>query len=177
METLRKPFLLLLVFVAGFANAQQQDTEFTKGWLLNLKLTNGAVTNFSSTAPDAYAGGLSLNPQVTVVPGLLRAGANLGAAYASKKMSGLFGPMVALKLTEFGTKNFGTLANMHLVAEANWGTNRQQMIGGGLGFEILSLAHIGITAQRDYKLNNWWLQSFIAIRLNKQKQDTDKYAR
>ncbi|HTG57083.1 MAG TPA: hypothetical protein VL943_12480 [Niabella sp.] len=177
METLRMPFLLMLVLVAALANAQQQDTEFTQGWLLNLKLTNGAVTDFKSTAPDAYTGGLSLNPQVTVVPGSLRLGANLGAAYTSKKVSGLFGPMVALKLTELGTKNFGTLANMHLIAEANWGTNRQQMVGGGLGFEILSLAHIGITAQRDYKLNNWWLQSFIAIRFNKQKQDTDKYAR
>ncbi len=167
----------MLVLVTALANAQQQDTEFTQGWLLNLKLTNGAVTNFKSTAPDAYTGGLSLNPQVTVVPGLLRLGTNLGAAYTSKKVSGLFGPVIALKLTEFGTKNFGTLANMQLIAEASWGTNRQQMVGGGLGFEILSLAHIGITAQRDYKLNNWWLQSFIAIRLSKQKQDTDKYAR
>jgi hypothetical protein len=177
METLKKTFLLLTVLVGGLVKAQQPDTEFTKGWLLNLKLTNGAVTNFRSTAPDQYTGGLLLNPQVTVVPGTLRLGANLGAAYANKKVSGLFGPMIAWKLAELGTKNFGTLANMHLIAEANWGTQHQQMVGGGLGFEILSLAHIGITAQRDYKLNNWWLQSFIAIRLNKQKQDTDKYAR
>lgn len=177
MEPLRKFFLLLLILVSVLANAQQQDTEFTNGWLMNLKLTNGAITNFSSTAPDAYAGGLSLNPQVTIVPGLLRLGANLGGAYTNKKFSALFGPMAALKIANFGTKNFGTLANMHLIAEANWGTHQQRMAGGGLGFELLSLAHIGITAQRDYKLNNWWLQSFIAIRLNRQKQDTDKYAR
>lgn len=178
MKTLKR-FLLLLLFVfpAAFVNAQQQPAEFTRGWLLNLKLTNGAVSNFKSTAPDAYTGGLSLNPQVTVMPGSLRLGASLGTAYANKKFIGLFGPMAALKLAEFGTKNFGTLANLHLIAEANWGTNGQQMIGGGLGFEILSLLHIGVTAQRDYKLNNWWLQSSIAIRLNKQKQDVDKYAR
>ncbi len=177
MKTFKKIFLSLLVLGAGFANAQQQDTEFTKGWLLNLKLVNGAVSNFKSTAPDIYMGGLSMNPQVTLVPGLVRLGANLGGVYANKKISGLFGPMATLKLAEFGTKNFGTLANMHLIAEANWGTHKQQTVGGGLGFEILSVAHIGITAQRDYKLNNWWLQSSIAIRLNKQKQDTDKYAR
>jgi hypothetical protein len=176
MKPLRKSFLLLLILISAWANAQRQDTEFTKGWLLNLKLTNGAITDFSTTTPDMYTGGLLLNPQVTLVPGLLRLGANLGGAYTNKKFSGLFGPMAAFKIVSFGTKNFGTLANMHLIAEANWGTHQQQMAGGGLGFELLSLAHIGITAQRDYKLNNWWLQSFIAIRLNKQKQDTDKYA-
>ncbi|MCH5716838.1 hypothetical protein [Niabella hibiscisoli] len=85
MKAFKKFYLSLLLLVAGFANAQQQDTEFTKGWLLNLKLTNGAVSNFKSAAPDLYIGGLSLNPQLTVVPGVLRLGANLGGAYANKK--------------------------------------------------------------------------------------------
>jgi len=156
---------------------QQADTEFTKDWLLTARLTNGAITNFKSTAPDLYTGGVGLNTQFTIVPGLLRLGANAGAVYNDKKISGLFGPVAALKLKTFATKNFGSLANMHLIAEANWGTNKQQMAGGGLGFEILQLVHIGITAQRDYKWNNWWLQSSIAIRLNKFKQEEDKYSR
>lgn len=157
--------------------SQQTDTEFTKGWLLTAKLTNGAITNFKSSLPDLYTGGIGLHTQFTVVPHLLRIGANAGAVYNNKKISGLFGPMAALKLKTFATKNFGSLANMHLIAEANWGTNKQQMAGGGLGFEILELAHIGITAQRDYKWNNWWVQSFIAIRLNKFKQQQDEYSR
>lgn len=162
--------------VSLYAPAQQPNTEFTRGWLLNLKLASGAITNFSSRTADSYTGSLLLNPQVTVVQGTLRLGMHLGGAYNYKKLSGYWGPMAALRLVTLGTKNFGTLANMHLLAEANWGTNRQQMAGGGLGFEILSLAHIGITVQRDYKQNNWWLQSFIAVRLNRQKPVTDRYA-
>ncbi|MGC4231445.1 MAG: hypothetical protein QM594_00405 [Niabella sp.] len=169
-------FLICIIHCLA-AIGQQADTEFTKGWLLTGRLTNGAITNFKSTAPDLYTGGMGLNTQFTVVPGLLRLGANAGAVYNNKKISGMFGPMAALKLKTFATKNFGSLANMHLIAEANWGTNKQQMAGGGLGFEILELAHIGITAQRDYKWNHWWLQSFIAIRLNKFKQQQDEYSR
>ncbi|MCH5596498.1 hypothetical protein [Niabella ginsengisoli] len=176
MNFLKNLMALVLIFIVTGINAQT-ETEFTKGWLFNLKLTNGVATNFKSGSPDMYTGGLGINPQVTMVPGLLRIGINASAVYNDKKFSGLFGPMAALKLKTFGTENFGSFANMHLIAEANWGTNHQQMIGGGLGFEILSLAHIGLTAQRDYKLNNWWLQSFIAIRLNKIKQEEDRYAR
>ena len=176
MNTIRI-VLMFVLLTATHANAQTNDTEFTKGWQLNLKLTNGAVTNFKGNTADWYAGGLFLNPQVTAIPGVLRLGANAGAVYTGKKFSGLFGPMVALKLKTFATPNFGSLANLHLIAEASWGTHQQQIAGGGLGFEILQLAHIGLTAQRDYKLNNWWLQSFIAIRLNKMKHTEDEYSR
>lgn len=174
MNTL-KALLILFLFILSTPSMGQ--TEFTKGWLLNVKLTNGAISNFKRTPPDMYVGGLALNPQITVAPGLLRVGINAGAIYADKKISGLLGPMAAINIKTIGTKNMGSLANMHLIAEANWGTDKQQMVGGGIGFEIFQLAHLGITAQRDYKQNNWWIQSFIAIKINRTKQKEDEFSR
>ncbi len=174
MNTFKLILLPLFVLLSLYTKAQ---TEFAKGWLLNAKLTNGAISNFSGTAPDMYAGGLLLNPQITVVPGVLRLGANAGAVYADKKFSGLFGPMAALRIKTFGTENMGSYANLHLIAEANWGTNKQRMAGGGFAIEVLPFGQVGITLQRDYRLNTWWLQSFIAIKLNKIKHKEDEYSR
>lgn len=177
MKPLTSIFFVMSIAVIGLkANSQTADPEFRNGWLLNAKLTNGLVTDFKGTSPDLYTGGFVLNPQFTIIENVLRLGANAGVVYSSKKFSGLFGPMAAIKLKTFNAAEFGSVANMHLIIEANWGTNKQQMAGGGLGFEILKLAHIGITAQRDYRLNSWWLQSFIAIRLNKSKPVQDEYS-
>lgn len=169
--------ILVACLLMSFMNAaaQSDDPEFRKGWLLNARLTNGVITNFHGNQPDSYAGGLGLNPQVTVVPHLLRAGANISGVYGGKKTSALFGPMMALKLKSLKVGHFGTIANLHLTGEANWGTNKQALAGGGLALEIAKLAHIGLSVQRDYRQSNWWLQSFIAIRLNKLEHEKDPY--
>jgi len=91
-----------------------------------------------------------------------------------QNISGLFGPMAALKLKTFDTKHMGSYANLHLIAEANWGTNKQKMAGGGFGVEIFKKLHLGITAQRDYGLNNWWFQTFIGLKLNKAKKGDEE---
>ncbi len=72
---------------------KKNDTEFQKGFILLLKVNNGVVTNLHS-APDLYAGGLGLNPQVTVVEHYLRLGAIAGFVYTNKKFSGLISPFV-----------------------------------------------------------------------------------
>ncbi|MFT4094937.1 MAG: hypothetical protein QM640_14995 [Niabella sp.] len=169
--------LFFFIICCAGANAQSTDPEFRNGWLLNAKLTNGVITDFKGSSADLYAGGVSVNPQFTVAENVLRIGVNAGAVYGNKKVSGMVGPMAAIKLKTFTAAEFGSVANMHLILEGNWGTNRQQIAGGGFGFEILKLAHIGITAQRDYHLNSWWLQSFIAIRLNRIKYSGDDYSR
>lgn len=158
-----------------FATAQKKDdTEFQKGLALFFKLNNGIVTNFH-LAPDLYTGGMAINPQYTVVEHLLRLGANAGFAYTNKKISGLFGPMLALKFKNLDIKTFGGFANFQLIAEANWGTNKQQMAGGGIGIEILQKALLSFTAQRDYNLNSCWLQTHFAIKLNKKKFPKDEF--
>lgn len=167
--------ILYFVFTLPLRAQNTTDTEFKKGWLFLAKLNNGFVTNFHAFPADMYAGGLSLNPQFTVVPHKLRAGVNAGLVYTGKKFSGIFGPMLAFKIKNIDAKNFGGLANIHLLAEANWGTNRQQMAGGGLGVELLSFLHLNLTAQRDYHLNYWWFQSSIGIKLNKVKKKKEEF--
>ncbi len=173
-----KRILLVCALFSILSNSiyaqSNDDPEFTKGFVLLLKLNNGLSTGFKSNTPDLYVGGLALNPQMTVVENVLRLGANAGLAFNNKKMSGLFGPMAALKLKTFDTKYMGSYANLHLIAEANWGTDKQKMAGGGLGVEIFKKLHIGITAQRDYSLNNWWFQTFVGIKLNKSKKSDDE---
>ncbi|MBO9619361.1 MAG: hypothetical protein J7539_10035 [Niabella sp.] len=169
--------LLALFAIVTFSTAAQhkQITEFTKGGILLIKLDNGFTSGLKSYTPDLYTGGLTANPQLTVVPDVLRLGVNAGVAYNDKRFSGLFGPMAALKLTDIKTKNYGSLANIHLIAEANWGTNHQQMAGGGVGIELLQKLQVGATVQRDYHLNNWWFRSFIAYQLNFRKKIVNEF--
>ncbi|MCD2424884.1 hypothetical protein LQ567_19025 [Niabella pedocola] len=163
--------ILLLFFLAAGAQ-KKQITEFIKGGILLVKLNNGLTTGFGAHTPDLYTGGLALTPQVTVVPNRLRLGANGCIVYNNKQISGLFGPVAALKLTDLRTNKPMALAfgNLQLLAEANWGTHRQRMAGGGIGLELLQKIQLGVTAQRDYHLNQWWFQSFIAYQFNKTKK-------
>lgn len=166
--------LLMVISESGFSQTNA-DPEFKKGWLLLAKLNNGFSSNFRATTPDIYIGGLALNPQVTVMPHRLRLGANAGVVYTGKQVSGIFGPMAALKLKTIGTKYFGSYANFQLLAEAGWGTRNQRLAGGGFALEALTHLHIGLTALRDYRLNTWWFQSTIAVKINKMKTKKDEY--
>ena len=170
----RMLFPVLLLFCLNAQSQDPDDTEFRKGWATYLKLDNGLITNFHS-APDLYAGGLQVNPQITVIQHKLRLGATAGFVYANKKISGLFGPSVAFKLKSFNLKNLAGLANLQLIGEHNWGTEKQRLVGGGLGLELLQKAILSLTAHRDYKLNTWWLQSHIGIRLKKNKNKVPEF--
>lgn len=166
------PVLLLVCFIAH--SQDPDDTEFRKGWATYLKLDNGVISNFH-TAPDLYVGGIQLNPQITVVEHKLRIGATAGFVYANKSISGLFGPSVAFKLKSFNLKNLAGLANLQLVAEHNWGTDKQQLVGVGIGLELLQKAMLVFTTHRDYNLNSWWLQAHIGIRLKKNKNKVPEF--
>ena len=150
----------------------QSDPEFPKGFILYAKLHNGMVTDFSSR-PDLYVGGLQLAPQYTVVPHLLRAGIIAGGFYGNKKIQGEFGPSLSLKLKTFNANlqgaRVGSLGNLNLLVDHLWGTGKQRLIGGGLILDAGNIASFGLTAHRDYKLNNWWFQSEIAIRISKKR--------
>lgn len=145
-----------------------QDTEFPKEWEVQLKLANGMISNFKSYSPDIYTGALGLAPQYAVVPHKLRVGATAMLMYNNKKLGGLFGPSAAFKLTSIGTKLFG-VGNIHVQVEHLWGTDKQTLLGGGPYVELGHKLLIGITTHRDYKLNSWWFQSAIGIKLNKTK--------
>src|SRR5829696_3146894 len=92
----RRLLPVLLLFCLTAQSQNPDDTEFRKGWTTYLKLDNGVISNFHS-APDLYAGGFLLNPQITVIEHKFRVGANAGFVYANKKLAGLFGPSLAFK--------------------------------------------------------------------------------
>lgn len=160
-------FLISISFLQAQNN---QDPEFTRGFLLTGRLNNGLTTGFKAHTPDLYMGGLGLCPQVTVVQHRLRVGANTGIVYNNKRLSAMVGPMLSFKLKTLGTKYMGSYANIQLLAEANWGTHQQHLAGGGIAVEVFKKIHLGITAQREYHLNGWWFQSFIGVNLAKTKE-------
>lgn len=164
----------LLSFCLNANSQDPNDTEFRKGWVTYLKLDNGVISNFHS-APDLYVGGLQLNPQYTIIQHKLRIGANAGFVYANKKFSGLLGPSLAFKLKSFNLGEIAGLANLQLIGEHNWGTEKQRLVGLGIGLELLQKALVSFTAHRDYHLNNWWIQAHIGISLKKNRATTPEF--
>lgn len=168
-----KRYCFTILFL-GFAlySPAQTDTEFPKGFIMYAKLHNCMTTNFTS-APDLYVGGLQLAPQYTVVPHLLRAGVIAGGFYGNKKIQGEFGPSLSFKLKTFNANlqgaRVGSLGNLNLLVDHLWGTGKQRLVGGGLILDAGNLLTFGVTAHRDYNLNNWWFQSELAIRISKKK--------
>lgn len=166
-----KKFFFTFLFAGSvvFCHAQT-DTEFPKGFIMYAKLHSGMITDFTSN-PDLYVAGLQLAPQVTVVPHLLRAGAIIGAFYANKKIQGEFGPSLSFKIKSFHASLQGTpvgsLANINLIIDHLWGTGHQRLLGGGIILDAGNLVTFGVTAHRDYMMNDWWFQSEVAIRISK----------
>lgn len=170
--------ITLLIFFTGIQSyAQgQSDPEFPKGFILYAKLHSGMVTNFTNY-PDLYTGGIQLAPQVTVVPHLLRVGAIAGVFYTNKRLDGEFGPSVSIKLKTFNADlqgaQVGSLGNINLLINHLWGTGKQRLLGGGVILDMGNLITLGITCQRDYKLDTWWFQAEIGIRISKKKKNPE----
>ena len=166
-------YLILLFFGIATYCPAQSDTEFPKGFILYGKLHNGMITDFTSR-PDLYVGGLQLAPQYTVVPHLLRAGIIAGGFYGNKKIQGELGPSVSFKLKTFNANlqgaRVGSFGNLNLLVDHLWGSGKQRLLGGGLILDAGNIVSFGLTAHRDYGLNNWWFQSEIAIRISKKRK-------
>ncbi len=160
---------LAFIFILSRLLAQQ-DPEFPKEFIMHLKWHNGMVTNFHSSSPDPYAGGLQLIPQFTLVPHLIRGGLIAGTFYTGKKLQASVGPTVSVKLLTIRAKPFGSAGNINLNFDHLWGTNKQQLFGGGINADILNKSIIGLLIYRDYNLNNWWVQGAISFRLSKVKK-------
>ncbi len=167
MKTILLTLLLCGMQLIVFA----QDPEFPKNeFIMHLRVHSGAVTNFKSSSPDLYIGGVQLVPQFTVVENLLRAGVVAGGFYTGKKIQALVGPTVSIKLKTFTLKNFGSGGNINLAFDHLWGTGNQRLIGGSINADLLNLVVIGASLHRDYKLNSWWLQGTVAVRISKLKK-------
>jgi hypothetical protein len=165
-----KRFISGLFIFGIFLSAQaQSDPEFPKGCVLYLQAHDGMVTNFT-TAPDLFIAGLSLSPQVTIVPGLLRIGGTAGAIFNNKKTAGIFGPNLVLKLASVQANSLGSILNLQLQLEHLWGTSQQKLLGGLLQSEIGQFFRLGFSIHRDYGQNSWWFQGGLGYNLLRKKK-------
>ncbi len=153
---------------------QQDDPEFPKGFIMYARVHNGMQSQFNSS-PDLYLGGLQVIPQFTVIEHRLRVGAIAGAFYTGNKLQADFGPMASLKLKTLRAGIFGSAANINLSADHLWGTGRQRLLGAGINLDAFNLLVIGLSVHRDYKLNNWWLQQSVAVRISRKKKIVEPF--
>lgn len=165
---------LLAASALFFVICAAAQTEFPKEFIAHVRLTSGAITRFNSS-PDFFTGSLQIVPQYTIRPHWLRGGAIAALTYGQKKVSGLFGPTISLKLKEFKAGYFGTLGNIHLNVDQLWGTNKQRLFGGGINLDLLNKLIISFTTHRDYKQSGWWLQTGIAFRISKIKTPVETF--
>ena len=165
-------FCFMLMGLSLFA--QQGDPEFPKGFILHARLHNGLLTRFNSS-PGLFLGGLQVVPQFTVVEHKLRAGIIAGTFYTGTKLYTEFGPTASFKIKTLYAGIFGSAANIHLSVDHLWGSSRQHLLGGGINLDLLNRLVVGLSAHRDYKLNNWWLQQTFAIRISKNKKIVEPF--
>ena len=149
--------------------AAQNNPEFPRGAVLYLQAKDGMVTRFSPS-PELFVASLGINPQVTVVPGYLRVGGTAEGDYTSKKVEGLFGPNIAVRLATLSAKNLGSILNLQLQLDHLWGTNSRRLIGGSLQTEIGQAFQIIISAHRDYGYNTWWFRGGIGYNIIRKKR-------
>ncbi len=173
---MRKLFIVTLLISFSFrvaAQASKDEPEFSKEFIMHLKLHNGVITNFHGTYPDQYVGGIQVIPQVTLINHKLRGGVIVDGFYAGKKFQAAFGPTVSLMVKSFHAGPLGTAGNLHLNFDYLFGTEKEQLIGGGINAEIGKWIIIGLSAHRDYNLNTWWIQNSVAVRITKVKGDNN----
>ena len=166
-----KTFMLsVLCFISIMATAQQ--TEFPKEFIAHVRLHSGMIT---SPGADLFVGGLQIVPEYTLIEHNLRGGVVVGGFYSYSEINGLFGPTLSLKLTEFKGGHFGSLGNLHLNFDHLWGTDKQRLAGAGINLDLLNKLVVSLTAHRDYKWDQWWVQTGIAFRITKVKTPKETF--
>lgn len=166
-----KTFMLsVLCFISIITTAQQ--TEFPKEFIAHVRLHSGMIT---SPGADLFVGGLQIVPEYTLIEHKLRGGVIVGGFYSYSEINGLFGPTLSLKLTEFKGGHFGSLGNLHLNFDHLWGTDKQRLAGAGINLDLLNKLVVSLTAHRDYKWDQWWIQTGIAFRITKVKTPKETF--
>ena len=166
-----KTFMLsVLCFISIITTAQQ--TEFPKEFIAHVRLHSGMII---SPGADLFVGGLQIVPEYTLIEHKLRGGVVVGGFYSYSEINGLFGPTLSLKLTEFKGGHFGSLGNLHLNFDHLWGTDKQRLAGAGINLDLLNKLVVSLTAHRDYKWDQWWIQTGIAFRITKVKTPKETF--
>ncbi len=151
-------------------SAQDKSPEFPKGITGYAYIQQGVVSDFKKGSPRHYQLGLSLRPELTLVPQRLRVGVQAQVLTALNSWRVQAGPTASLRLADAKAGLFGTYANVQLTAGHLWGNYGQRLVGGGLQAEFFQVAVLSVSAYRDYGLQQWWLQTSIGINLLMKKR-------
>lgn len=175
IKTLFFTAFILAVFLFPLPLFSQKTSEFSKGFVGYLGLEQGVVSNFQHL-PDYYQVGVSFNPQLTLIPTLLRVGVQGSEIYTQKQWSFQAGPSLNLRLFDAKVGTFGTVLNVQLTGAFLWGSHNEKLVGGGVLTEVFQLISLSFTGYRDYGNNQWWLQSTIGYNIFKpRKKSTDPF--
>ena len=165
-----RPALLALGLLSGafsFAQAEQPQTEFPKGWRFPLEFSQG----FAGAGED-YAGSLSLGAHYAVVPGHLRIGLLAGPGVLHGKIDGWGGMRLALRVKTFNTA-MGSWGNLQVQAEHLWLTQGIGLVGGGPVMEVGELLLVGMKGYYAYSVDsdgsNGLFQFSIGLNMFKRK--------
>lgn len=155
---------MLMVGLARPAQAQ----DMPKGFDVTAELGQGF---HHPRGEDAlYLATLQVVPQVTVVPGRLRAGLVLGAFYPGTHLGGLAGGRATLKVLQGPPFLLAGSFHVNLQGEylpAVWtGANTwRQWVGGGIGLETSNLLSLAIRVHRDFRTPATYGQLVVAVNL------------
>jgi hypothetical protein len=157
---------LLLVLSSG---ASGQD--FNEKRVLPIELSQGFIK--SRATPELFVGQVSLAPQWKLIDRKLRAGLVAGGFFTAGKVYGLAGPQMALKIAQLGKVFTTDVGNIHLTANYQLGTKRQQLVGGGIHADLAEILLLSLRYQRDVHNQANWFQVGLAYHLFRKKIPTD----
>ncbi len=159
--------LVLHSSTSSFAQADQTEPEFPKGWRFPLEFSQGFAG-----AGENYAGSLSLGANYAVVPGHLRIGLLAGPGVLAGKLDGWGGVRLALRVKTFNTA-MGSWGNLQVQAEHLWLTRGIGLVGGGPVMEVGDLLLVGVKGYYAYSVDgdgsNGLFQLSIGLNMFKPK--------
>lgn len=164
---MKKPLLVLLLIVLCYRVSGQN---FTEKKVIPLEFAQGLIS--APGLPELYVGQLTVSPQWGL-GGTLRAGITVGGFYAARRLNGLAGPRIALKVFQFSKVFTAETGNLHLSADYLFGTGNQQLLGGGIHADLAELLILSLNYRRDLHNRANWFQFGIAYHLSRAKIPID----
>ena len=169
-------FFSLIVCIASIQMSRGQDSSVSSTInqsnkavaILPVEIAQGFIKSRGSS--ELYLLSLQFSPQWQKGrDGSFRAGFNLGALYYPSSVYAFVGPRVSYKIAHLPSlfKKTATTADLRIIAEMNFGSDRQKVIGAGLSLEILERCALALQANQDLEYKAFWLRAGIAIHLNK----------
>jgi hypothetical protein len=167
--------LLFTLCTSGSVLAQQQP-EFNSGLSLQAHWTSGMATSFRS-GTENYSGMLLLNPQATMIKGVLRAGTVTGLSYTAQKARWIAGPQLSVKLFTLGAGAMGTAGNLQLNMYYLWTSGQSARVGASLLLETGKRFFTGPWVNIASQEKTWWFHWGLGWRWGRNKKVTEPFNR